>query len=199
MAIGRVLREKKQYGYTPPIRKLIDNVTGAISPGLTLPITGFKSRFNITSRKFVLNFSGKVGLSGLTSTLPTLPPALGGDTVSSLYLSGKIILKGKAILNRRKPLVAKDFKTKLIRGNLGVQANNKRGPLLLGLEDVKVPFSSAVRLNRQIIAKPLAAATFINTSGIEATPTGLFGPLASSLITGGSSTPMLPPDLMSLV
>lgn len=189
---GRVYRENKNYGYIPPLRKLVDNVTGAISPGLTLPITGVKSRFNVASKKFVLKFSGNIGLGGFGSSLPTLPPELGGGTLSSLYIGGKIIMKGKAIVNRRKPLVAKDFKTKLIRGNLDVKANGKRGNLLLGLERVKVPFSSPVRLNNQLIANPVGAVPFIDTSRIQVTPTGPLAPLVSGLLSGGSGGLMLP-------
>jgi hypothetical protein len=190
-SFGRIFREKKTYGYVAPLKRLVDNVTGALVPGLNLPITGVKSRFNVTAKKFALTFTGKVGLAGLGSSLPTFPPALGGGTLSSVYLSGKIVLKGKSIVNRKKPLVAKDFKTKRLSGKLAVQVNGKKGPLLLGLENVKVPFTSQVRLNRQIIADPLATSGLIPTGGVQLTPTGPLAPLVSGLLSGGGGL-MLP-------
>ncbi|WP_172820784.1 hypothetical protein [Cyanobium sp. NIES-981] len=113
--------------------------------------------------------------------------------MASLYLTGRIILKGKAILSAKQSLLAKDFKTRLITGGLNVRANNRSGSLLLGLDDLQVPFSPAVRLNKQIIANPVAAASFIDTSGVQFNPSGPLAPLAGALLAGGSIPPMLPP------
>jgi hypothetical protein len=120
-----------------------------------------------------------------------LSAALGGGTVSSLHLSGKIVRKGKATVNRNKPLVAKDFNTMLITGELAVKANGTSGSLLLGLEDVKVPFTSPIHLNRQLIADSVATSRSIATSSIQLTPTGALAPLVSGLLSDSGGL-MLP-------
>lgn len=190
---GTRYREGKTYGYVKPLQKIVDNVTGGLFPGLgSLAIKGVKTSFNITNKSLVLNFKGKVGLEGLISPLPTLPPQLGGDTLSSIFLKGKIIFKGKAQVGGSNPLVAKDFKTKLIKGNLEAQANNSKGALLLGLEKIRVPFTQTVSVNKQIIGNTLATLSFVDTSNISATPSGLFGSSLGGLLGGGSSPMVLP-------
>lgn len=139
---GRNFQEKRRFNLPAASFTTLDTIVGTI-----FEASRFKGRFTLTGKRLRLKLNGRLNLSP-SAAVPGLPEQFPSVNFDVLRFKADILVNGKAVLDRRNRLVARDFKAKKIRARLTFESLAPRQPLF-GLE-AQLAFVRPVRLNREI-------------------------------------------------